>query len=78
MGMSDAEVHECTKPPLVVDNLDAGIIYFAAVALQDANGYLSLWSQLIRVEKPIGKRILFFMPFLFILWQCMRMQLQNE
>lgn len=62
MDMTDAEAHECTKPPLVVDTLDVGIIYHVAVALKDANGYLSLWSQTIRVEKPMGKMIIFILP----------------
>lgn len=57
MDMTDSETHECSKPPLLVDTLAAGIIYYAAVALKDSNGYLSLWSQTIRLEKPIDNEL---------------------
>ncbi|XP_071524036.1 sortilin-related receptor-like isoform X2 [Panulirus ornatus] len=55
--MSDAFMYECAHPPLVVNNVSSGIIYYAAVALKDADGYLSPNSQLIRFEKPIGVEI---------------------
>ena len=52
--MTDAEVYECTKPPLMVDTLQKGKVYYVAVALKDADGYLSQWSQHLSIEKPIG------------------------
>lgn len=69
--MSDPETHECSKPPLLVDTITPGIIYYAAVALKDSTGYLSPWSQPIRLEKSIGKRIILFTPIWFaLLFQC--------
>lgn len=65
-NLSKAEDHECSKPPLVVD-IPKGYIFYVAVALKDTNGYLSLWSQLITVEKAIGK-ILFCASFWLKLW----------
>lgn len=53
--MSDAFMYECADPPLVVNNISKGVIYYAAVALKDGYGYLSPKSQPIRFEKPIGK-----------------------
>ncbi|XP_045625309.2 sortilin-related receptor isoform X2 [Procambarus clarkii] len=56
-NMSDAKTYECTAPPLIVNDLSLGVIYYAAVALKDADGYLSEHSQFIRVEKPLGDEV---------------------
>lgn len=53
-------VHEVAKPPFVVDmdTLDVGMVYYADVALKDADGYLSERSQVLRIERPIGKIVI--------------------
>ncbi|KAK8747660.1 hypothetical protein OTU49_016520, partial [Cherax quadricarinatus] len=56
-NMSKASTYECAKPPLVINSLSLGIIYYAAVAIKDSHGYLSPRSQLIRVEKPLGDEL---------------------
>ncbi|XP_042893587.1 sortilin-related receptor-like isoform X2 [Penaeus japonicus] len=57
MNMSDATAHPCSSPPVKVDSLSAGIIYYATVAFKDVDGYLSPQSHPIRLEKPIGDKI---------------------
>ncbi|MPC12897.1 Sortilin-related receptor [Portunus trituberculatus] len=57
LNMSDAEVYECTKPPLVVETLEKGKVYYAAVALKDADGYLSQWSHHLSIEKPLDDEL---------------------
>lgn len=56
---SDAVVHEVAKPPFVVDmdTLDVGMVYYADVALKDADGYLSERSQVLRIERPIDNEV---------------------
>lgn len=55
MNMSDATAHPCSTPPVKVDSLSPGVIYYATVAYKDVDGYLSPQSHPIRLEKPIGK-----------------------
>ncbi|XP_069974716.1 sortilin-related receptor isoform X2 [Penaeus vannamei] len=57
MNMSDATAHPCSTPPVKVDSLSPGVIYFATVAFKDVDGYLSPQSHSIRLEKPIGDKI---------------------
>ncbi|KAG0721757.1 Sortilin-related receptor [Chionoecetes opilio] len=55
--MTDAVAYECPQPPLVLDTLEKGIIYHAAVALKSGEGYLSPWSQSKRFEIPIDNEL---------------------
>ncbi|XP_037803738.1 sortilin-related receptor-like isoform X3 [Penaeus monodon] len=57
MNMSDATAHPCSTPPVKVDSLSPGVIYYATVAYKDVDGYLSPQSHPIRLEKPIGDKI---------------------
>ncbi|XP_042228900.1 sortilin-related receptor-like isoform X2 [Homarus americanus] len=56
-NMSDATTYECDTPPIVVNDLSIGVIYYATVAFKDADGYLSPQSQSMRFEKHIGDEI---------------------
>lgn len=56
-NMSEAKSYSSFAPPLIIDDLSPGIIYYAAVALKDADGYLSPKSSILRIEKPIGSEI---------------------
>lgn len=75
MNMSDATAHPCSTPPVKVDSLSPGVIYFATVAFKDVDGYLSPQSHSIRLEKPIGKRVMlkcqikWCTPWTLLLWK---------
>ncbi|XP_068235638.1 sortilin-related receptor-like [Palaemon carinicauda] len=56
-NMSEAKSYSSSSPPLIVNDLSPGVIYYAAVALKDDEGYLSPKSSVLRIEKPIGSEI---------------------
>ncbi|KAK7079454.1 hypothetical protein SK128_017318, partial [Halocaridina rubra] len=56
-NMSDAKLYPAIVPPIILSDLSPGVIYYASVVLQDADGYISPQSSAIRIEKPIGDEI---------------------